>query len=309
MIAQLPPPPPGKTGWPWTEESETLPPFQPDNKLWPRISIVTPSYNHGKFLEETIRSIILQNYPNLEYLIIDGGSTDGTLKIIEKYIKHITYWVSEPDNGQSQAINKGFMKCSGEYVNWICSDDLLCQNALTNAAPLLAAQKDILLLGSGYRIDEKTKLIDKIESSEINNFNKLVDIRKFWRAGNSIIQQSALYPANAVKEAGFLTESNYYTMDFELWGKLMIHGIPVARTDISIGMFRWYGGQKTSNQKHVSKCLVKTAQQLVLSNNNTGIFLKLLQMIKIYRYTVIYNYRLLRSFIGIKRRLKTMIHA
>ena len=309
MLAQLPPPPSGKTGWPWTEESETLPPFQPDNKLWPRISIVTPSYNQGKFIEETIRSILLQNYPNLEYLIIDGGSTDDTLKIIEKYKKHITYWVSEPDNGQSQAINKGFRKSSGEYVNWICSDDLLCQNALTNTAQLLTAQKDILLLGSGYRVDERTKLIDKIESSEINNFNKLVDIRKFWRSGNSIIQQSALYPVNAVKEAGFLRESNYYTMDFELWGKLMILGISVVRTDISIGMFRWYGGQKTSNQKLVSKSLVKSAQQLVLSNKNAGIILKLLQMIKIYRYRIIYNYRLFRSYIGIKRRLKTMIHA
>lgn len=308
MLSQLPPPPQGKIGWPWTEESETLPPFQPDNKPWPRISIVTTSYNQGRFIEETIRSIILQNYPNLEYLIIDGGSTDDTLKIIEKYIKHITYWVSEPDNGQSQAINKGFMKCSGEYVNWICSDDLLCKNALTNTAQLLAAQKDILLLGSGYRIDERSKLIDKIESSEINNFNKLVDIRKFWREGNSIIQQSALYPVNSVREAGFLTESNYYTMDFELWGKLMILGISVVRTDISIGMFRWYGGQKTSNQKFVTKSLIQTAQKLILSNTDTDVVSKLLQLRKIWLYKVINTYRLLRSFIGIKRRLKTLIH-
>ena len=308
MLNQLPPPPAGKTGWPWTEESEALPALQPDNTPWPGISIVTPSYNQGKYLEETIRSVLLQNYPDLEYLIIDGGSSDETLKVIEKYKEFITYWVSEPDNGQSQAINKGFMKCTREFVNWICSDDLLCKDAFTKVAPIIAAKKGILLLGSGYRIDEKSGIIDRIRSSEINDFNKLVDIRRFWRAGNSIIQQSTLYPAEAIKKAGFLTESNYYTMDYELWGKLMIQGIPVFRTDVPVGMFRWYGGQKTSNQKNVTKNLIKTARQLILSNNNSGASVKITQMLSVYRYKITYNYGLLRSFIGIKRRLKRLIH-
>src|SRR5688572_28969334 len=104
MLSDLPAPPPGKTGWPWTEETFQLPEAMPDGKRWPRISIVTPSYNQGQFIEETIRSVLLQCYPNLEYIVIDGGSTDDSVEIIEKYKSWLTYWVSEPDKGQVDAI-------------------------------------------------------------------------------------------------------------------------------------------------------------------------------------------------------------
>ena len=101
---------------------------------YPKISIVTPSYNQGQFIEETILSVLDQDYPDLEYLIIDGGSTDNTIDIIRKYSKHLTYWVSEPDRGQSHAINKGFAICTGEIFNWLNSDDLLLNNALSSVA-------------------------------------------------------------------------------------------------------------------------------------------------------------------------------
>ena len=91
----------------------------PDGSDWPRISIVTPSYNQGQYIEETIRSILLQGYPNLEYIIIDAGSTDQTVEIIKKYEMFLSYWVSESDNGQAHAINKGLSLCTGEIFNWI----------------------------------------------------------------------------------------------------------------------------------------------------------------------------------------------
>ena len=136
-LVELPPPPTGRTGWPWTEETTPLPETTPAGKPWPSISIVTPSFNQGTYLEETIRSILLQGYPNLEYIIIDGGSTDESAAIIKKYERWLTYWVSEPDQGQPQAINKGLARSTGEIFHWINSDDYLLAGALGKIAAAL----------------------------------------------------------------------------------------------------------------------------------------------------------------------------
>ena len=100
----------------------------------PRISIVTPSYNQGAFIEETIHSVLLQNYPNLEYIVMDAGSTDNTVEVIRRYADRITYWESEKDRGQSHAINKGIARSTGQIFNWINSDDLLMPGALWSVA-------------------------------------------------------------------------------------------------------------------------------------------------------------------------------
>ena len=112
-LSDLPPPPSGRTGWPWTEASEPLPATRPDGGQWPRITIVTPSYNQGEFIEETIRSVLLQGYPKLEYFIIDGGSSDNSVEIINKYSKYLTYWQSQKDNGQPDAINIALRRATG----------------------------------------------------------------------------------------------------------------------------------------------------------------------------------------------------
>src|SRR5689334_6100335 len=112
-LTGLPPPPPGRTDWPWTVETPQLPALRPDGSAWPRISIVTPSYNQGQFIEETIRSVLLQGYPDLEYIVIDGGSSDDSPAIIAKYAPWLTHWVSEPDRGQAHAINKGLVHATG----------------------------------------------------------------------------------------------------------------------------------------------------------------------------------------------------
>src|SRR4029077_14523852 len=152
-LAELPPPPPGRTGWPWTEESLRLG-EQSQAHACPRITIVTPSFNHGRFIEETIRSILLQGYPDLEYFVLDGGSTDNTIDIIRKYSSWISFWVSEPDRGQSAAINRGLRMGSGLYGTWINSDDMLCKDALVNQLSTGPLANDVVYIGDCVNVDE-----------------------------------------------------------------------------------------------------------------------------------------------------------
>jgi glycosyltransferase involved in cell wall biosynthesis len=308
MLSHLPSPIHGKTGWPWDIESDPLPPVQQNGTPWPRISIITPSYNQGQYIEETIRSIILQNYPNLEYLIIDGKSTDGTIEIIKKYHNWIDYWISESDNSQSHAINKGFNKCTGEIVNWVCSDDMLSQNALNKSVKALVDNINCLFIGKGIRIDRNGKIIDEIKPSEIKCIVDLLDISNFWRKSGSIMQQSCLYPLSIVKDSGLLNEKNHYTMDYELWGKILTKNIKVARIDVNIGVFRWYGGQKTSNFNKVTNSLVRTAINLILDNKEFRLSTKIRLISGVIKYHIKYYYHTLRSWMGLKRRLKILIH-
>jgi glycosyltransferase involved in cell wall biosynthesis len=126
----------------------------------PMISIITPSYNQGIFIEETIKSVLGQGYPNLQYIIIDGGSMDGTLEIIRKYEGHLAYWVSEPDKGQYHAINKGFERADGEIIGWLCSDDTYLPGALDYVGKIFDEQAQInVLLGGWNYIDEAGKLL------------------------------------------------------------------------------------------------------------------------------------------------------
>ncbi len=117
-----------KSGWPWSLERELIDIDR--SQKWPKITVFTPNYNYGHYLEETIRSVLLQGYPNLEYIIIDGGSTDNSVEVIKKYEPWLTYWTSEADRGQTHAINKGLAKATGEVFNWINSDDVLMPGAL-----------------------------------------------------------------------------------------------------------------------------------------------------------------------------------
>jgi hypothetical protein len=243
QLAELPSPQTGKTGWPWTEEAARFPDHGPDGKPWPRLTIVTPSFNQGRFIEETIRSILLQGYPNLEYFVLDGGSTDQTVEIIEKYSPWIDFWVSERDSGQSAAINRGLRKGTGLCATWINSDDMLCQGALSAHFRAYSPAEDVIYVGDCVNIDESGQVLFT-HRGRVHSFEDLVRVREVWQSGY-ICQQAVLFPLPLFLRAGGLNESNHYCMDYELWGRFLLAGARVLYTGIPFGYFRLHQAQKT----------------------------------------------------------------
>jgi len=214
-LKDLPAPPRGKKGWPWTEETPPLPDTTPDGRPWPRISIVTPSYNQAEFIEETIRSVLLQGYPDIEYIIIDGGSTDGSVEIIKKYEPWLTYWVSEPDSGQTNALNKGFKKATGEILNWLNSDDIFLPGAFTTIAKkYIEFPKAGAFVGGTYRVSAKGKLLMTVLPRDLS----LDGIAN--KVSNWFMQPACFFTMKAWKAVGPLKEDLHFAMDFDLWLKI-----------------------------------------------------------------------------------------
>lgn len=212
-LNELPPPPEGKTGWPWTKESQPLPERMPDGHLWPRISIVTPSYNQGQFIEETIRSVLLQGYPDLEYMVIDGQSTDNTVEIIKRYQPWLTYWVSEPDRGQSQAINKGLQRASGEFEVWINSDDLYCPNALAAIIQEAHIRDADVIWGNTEVVDNK---LSRLYTKDWHFYTKKT---LKWGVG-TLPQPAVLWRRKARHIVGNLREELHLAMDTDFWMRM-----------------------------------------------------------------------------------------
>jgi glycosyltransferase involved in cell wall biosynthesis len=212
-LDELPRAPLNKEGWPWTEESKSTAEESSPYLDFPSISIITPNFNQAKFLEETIRSVLLQGYPRIEYIIIDGGSTDGSLEIIKKYEKWLTYWASESDTGQSNALNKGFRKATGAITAWLNSDDLYEIESLKKVGNLFAARNDVdIIYGDGMVIDEDGAFLEIGKSRFINDHD---DLGNFFP--NRVFQPSLFFRKKMLDDIGFLDENLHYAMDVDFW--------------------------------------------------------------------------------------------
>jgi glycosyltransferase involved in cell wall biosynthesis len=265
-LSELPAPPEDRTGWPWTEESARFLDETAAADSVPVVSVITPSYNQGNFLEETIRSVLLQGYPKLEYIIMDGGSKDQSVEIIKKYSPWLNYWVSEPDAGQSDAINRGVMRATGRFATWINSDDMLYKNALVGQAVQFGFDENTVYLGNCVYIDQFGKKLSE-HCGRVQSLEDLVQIDRVWRADGQIVQPEVLFPRALAVSAGGLNPKNHYTMDYELWGKLLLAGAKFQYTHIPFGMFREHSAQKTHDPLRNTESLLKTAAELVRSAN------------------------------------------
>ncbi|MBD3305824.1 glycosyltransferase [candidate division KSB3 bacterium] len=236
-LDELPAPPPGKRGWPWTEESQQWTAVRQDGSPWPTISVITPSYNKGPFIEETIRSVLLQGYPDVEYLFLDGGSTDQTIAILHKYTTWFSYWVSEPDRGQSHAFNKGLSKATGSIVFWLNADDICYPNAFhIGAQAFQHPSRPRLVIGAHHRINEASEVIDV----EYPNFTSWAE----YALRRCIIRQDAtFFDRELFRELGGLDETLHYTMDRDLFLRVTRHYPPLLLDQV-VSAFREYSGRK-----------------------------------------------------------------
>lgn len=245
-LKELPPPPPDKIGWPWTEGSRQLPDTLPDGAPWPKISIVTPSLNQGQFIEETIRSVLLQGYPNFEYIIIDGVSTDGTIDIIKKYEKWLFHFVSEPDFGQSNAINKGLSFSSGNIAAWINSDDYYLPNAFNKISETYAKNKCNLIGGNIIVVDnEKCTSRISIQSKITHESLLQIWLNDGTRDWN---QPGIFFSKELLKKVGGLRESLNYSMDFDLFCRMLKHS-DMRVINNNLALFRIHKRAKTYSMK------------------------------------------------------------
>jgi len=181
---------------------------------WPKISIVTPSYNQEAFIERTIQSVLNQNYPNLEYIIIDGGSTDGSVEIIKKYSDKLAYWVSEKDRGQTHAINKGFHRATGDIVAWLNSDDEYCHGALETVSKTFMANKNVdFVFGNRITVDKNGRVLRKERHTRFT-FSALVIY------GMIVSQPAAFWKRELLEKYGYLDETMRFCMDYEFFCRI-----------------------------------------------------------------------------------------
>ena len=183
----------------------------PENPL---VSIITPSFNQARFLEETMLSVLNQDYPNLEYLVVDGGSQDGSLEIIQKYAHRLAWWVSEKDRGQTDAINKGFGRAKGEILAWLNSDDTYQPGAIAQAVAYLQAHPEAgMVYGDANLIDQHDNVIGKFPARQ-------TDYKRLRQGFVHIPQQAAFFRASLWRQVGPLDPSFYFAMDYDLWVRL-----------------------------------------------------------------------------------------
>ena len=219
----------------------------------PKISIVTPSYNQGEYLEQTILSVLGQQYPNIEYIIIDGGSTDNSVEIIKKYEDQIHYWVSEKDEGQSHAINKGFSIATGDILGWLNSDDLYMPGTLSYIAAAIDSAADGIYFGNCIHFRETNGGLVS-SGSNVTGAHEHSELA----FTDYIIQPSTFWPKKTWEKIGPLIENLHFGFDWEWFLRAQKLGVAFTGLNKCLSMYRFHDAHKSGSggqvrQKELTK--------------------------------------------------------
>jgi len=240
--------------WPLKAKPIDVPQKMPSGRPWPKISVVTVTLNQGEYLEETLRSVIFQGYPNLEYIVIDGGSTDKTLEILDRYRSRLAFLISEKDKGQSDAINKGFQHSSGDIMAWLNSDDCYMPGALWRAAIAFDTYSAEIVAGgcalrkdheqNFVRIHHNAMPIGKIVPLPLD---RLLNIDGSWQKGDFFYQPEVFWKRGLwERSGGFVDENLFYSMDYELWTRFALNGAHILHIPDTLALYRMHENQKTT---------------------------------------------------------------
>jgi glycosyltransferase involved in cell wall biosynthesis len=213
-----------------------------NKKDYPKISIITPSYNQGPFIEETIRSVICQDYPNIEYIIIDGGSKDGSVDIIRKYESQLSYWVSESDKGQTNAINKGLIQAKGEIIAYLNSDDLYTPDAIRTAADFFKTHPDIdMIYGDIIHIDQHSEFINLHKTGKIL-------LENYLSCEVYLPQPTVFFRKRVIEKIGYFDDTLNLAMDLDYWITIFLYFQTEYIPD-TLAKARIYPAAKSSAEK------------------------------------------------------------
>jgi glycosyltransferase involved in cell wall biosynthesis len=251
---------PDLSRWPWLSLGEIVPAKMPSGKPWPKISIVTPSYQQGEYIEQTIRSVLMQGYPNLEYLVVDGGSTDYTQTVLRRYSSELDACISEADEGQADAINKGFRHSTGEILAWLNSDDMHLPTTLIEVALAFEMAEALnptypvdLVCGRALLYSENARaVVHEHRSKFTRGISKLpLEMNDFdlWEKSAAFFYQPEVFFTRRAwnKIGGSLNPFLHYALDYDLWIRMAKRETYLYSTDACLAIFRFHDKQKTKH--------------------------------------------------------------
>jgi glycosyltransferase involved in cell wall biosynthesis len=214
--------------------------------LRPRITVVTPAFNQASYLEQTISSVLNQNYPDVEYIVIDGGSVDGSVEIIKKFQDGIAYWVSEKDRGQAHAINKGLERATGDIIAYLNSDDYYLEGTLERVAEHFASHPEVDLIHGRCRIvDEHGAKVGE-RTGSITHYEEIIDPWDVWWKERNFVQPEVFWTRRIMDRVGLMREDLFWVLDYDYWVRILRAGGAVGFVDCELAAFRLHENQKST---------------------------------------------------------------